>query len=162
MTLAERLLAKVEPCLIVGCWLWTDAPDEDGYGRLWVDGQTLKAHRVSWEVHFGPIPAGAQVLHRCDTPPCINPQHLFLGSHAENMADREAKGRGRVPVPPRLRGDDHPHAILTEQTIAVLRACEARGEAINRTHTAAALGVSVSTLSRAMTGKTWGPIAPPA
>ena len=76
-----------------GCWLW-DGRDIKGYGAVSVANKSKLAHRVSYEYHKGPIPDGMFVLHKCDMPLCINPEHLFLGTHAENMADMKRKGRG--------------------------------------------------------------------
>jgi hypothetical protein len=77
------------------CWLWHGRSGPGGYGWL----RSLRAHRVSWELFLGPIPFGQHVLHRCDSPPCVNPGHLFLGTHEENMADKIAKGRHRsIPI----------------------------------------------------------------
>lgn len=75
------------------CWEWTGTRLRSGYGVLSVQGAKLRAPRVSYELALGPIPDGLWVLHRCDNPPCVNPLHLFLGSHADNMADMTAKGR---------------------------------------------------------------------
>lgn len=75
------------------CWIWTASKNSDGYGGLKLDGKSKKAHRVSWEMHNGPIPPGMHVLHRCDNPPCVRPDHLFLGTHKKNMEDRELKKR---------------------------------------------------------------------
>lgn len=76
-----------------GCWTWQGSRNESGYGVLLVRGRKLVAHRVSWEVIFGPVPDGMLVLHRCDNPPCVRPDHLFIGTHMDNIQDCIAKGR---------------------------------------------------------------------
>lgn len=75
------------------CWLWTGYCDSKGYGIAGFKGKARKAHRVSFELTFGPIPAGAHVLHSCDNPPCVNPHHLHLGTHTDNMREKVARGR---------------------------------------------------------------------
>ena len=79
---------------ISGCWLWTASLDNHGYGQFCFNRKPVKAHRVSWELHRGPIPKGLCVLHKCDVRTCINPAHLFVGTRADNVADMIAKGRG--------------------------------------------------------------------
>ena len=83
-----RFFSKVKKTR--SCWLWIASRTPSGYGRL---TRNRYAHRVSWEIHRGAIPKGKHVLHRCDNPSCVNPEHLWLGTHSENMADRERKGR---------------------------------------------------------------------
>jgi len=92
--LEERFWDKVDKS--DGCWLWTAALNPDGYGRFVVQMSPQKvrgAHRVAWELMNGAIPNGLSVLHQCDTPACVNPEHLFLGTQQDNVADMVAKGR---------------------------------------------------------------------
>jgi len=92
--LEERFEAKVMPEPNSGCWLWVGSWNQDGYGGIAVPGRGHeRAHRVSWEIAHGSIPLGLMVLHSCDTPPCVNPAHLFLGTQLHNMRDAAKKGR---------------------------------------------------------------------
>lgn len=82
------------------CWNWKNATAGITYGRIY-DAHTRRsilAHRFSWELHYGPVPRGLLVLHKCDNPTCVNPEHLFLGTQSENMSDKVDKGRGRWKV----------------------------------------------------------------
>jgi len=101
--LAEYMAARTMPEPNSGCWLWCGEVNPKGYGRvtLVLNGRTgrgaarrLMAHRLSYEQHKGPIPAGLLVLHRCDNPPCVNPGHLFVGTARDNLHDMIRKGRG--------------------------------------------------------------------
>src|SRR4030042_5725989 len=83
---------KINQCGLNGCWEWTASKDRNGYGMF--RHETLSssrgslAHRFSWEIHYGPIPPGLCVLHHCDNPICVRPDHLLLGTNADNMADK--------------------------------------------------------------------------
>lgn len=77
------------------CWIWSGCKDTAGYGQLRIGKRMGLTHRVSWEIHNGPIPSDALVLHRCDVRSCVNPAHLFLGSYSDNAIDRDRKRRGR-------------------------------------------------------------------
>jgi hypothetical protein len=75
------------------CWEWTGYRHEEGYGVFTVNSKQKKAHRLTWEFVFSPIPDGLEVCHKCDNPPCCNPSHLFLGTHVDNISDMINKGR---------------------------------------------------------------------
>lgn len=92
---AVRFWAKVEKT--DDCWLWRGSVGSNGYGQLRVGARMVTASRLAWELTNGPIPDGLWVLHRCDTPLCVRPEHLFLGTHLDNMHDMRHKGRGNAP-----------------------------------------------------------------
>jgi hypothetical protein len=89
----NRILSDSIPEPTTGCWLWLRSRDKDGYGSLRADGRTRRAHREAYMAYMGPIPDGAHVLHKCDTPACVNPDHLFLGTQRDNLRDCVVKGR---------------------------------------------------------------------
>jgi len=95
------------------CWLWIGAKTMDGYGRFGIGSKVFKsAHRLSYELHLGPIPEGYCIMHKCDTPCCVNPEHLSVGTAKDNSDDMISKGRSRHPS-----GDTHPHTKISELTI---------------------------------------------
>jgi len=98
------------------CWLWKGSTRGAGYGRIKEGGVDLLAHRVSYQINRGPIPADLLVCHRCDAPRCVNPRHLFIGTQKDNLADRKAKGRFH-PV----KGERHGRSKLTEQQVLEIR-----------------------------------------
>ena len=124
------------------CWIWTASRNKCGYGNFNVESgkgkefKSVLAHRVAWEIFFGEIPHGLCVLHECDNPPCVNPRHLRLGTHLENMIDAAKKGRkGRSPlVVKKIR---KLLGTMTQRKIA------------------ATLGVTAQHVSDVATGKTW-------
>lgn len=146
--LAERFWEKVYKTPT--CWIWTASRDRGGYGEIGLERGTNrigKAHRVSWELHFGVIPDGGRVLHKCDTPPCVRPSHLFLGDQADNMADCRAKDR-------HTRGERNARTPFSEFNIRQMHAAVVGGE--SRKAVAQRYGLSGSALSKILLGKNWG------
>lgn len=107
-------MAKVEPDLNSGCWLFSGSVCQRGYGRIGVGHVPRLVHRVVYAEVVGPIPDGMEVCHRCDTPACVNPAHLFLGTHAENLGDMKLKGRA-------ARGEKSGTGRLSESDVLEIR-----------------------------------------
>lgn len=95
--LEQRFMSKVVKAE-TGCWLWTGGANYDGYGHMRVGDKMYQTHRLSYELFKGHIPVGMFVCHACDCPPCVNPNHLFLGTGSDNMQDKIKKGRHYVGV----------------------------------------------------------------
>lgn len=130
-----------------GCWLWTASKDGMGYGLFGrIAGQIHRSHRISWVLAHGPIPDGLCVLHRCDTPNCVRPAHLFLGTRDENMRDRQAKQR-------QARGERAGRALLTEADVREMRQLRSEGALIKEL--AARYGVKEATVGHACTRRSW-------
>jgi hypothetical protein len=128
------------------CWGWTGPLTDKGYGIVQVKGRKIGAHRLSYEYFKGPIPDGLHVLHSCDNPPCVNPDHLSVGTHQQNM--REAKERKRFNNP---GGEVHPSAKLTTpQAREVLDHPDVPGSYFARK-----FGVSKSTIYAIRNGDNW-------
>lgn len=146
----RRFWEKTIPEPTTGCLLWEGASNPKGYGKFLFKGNARLAHRVAWELTFGPIPEGLQVCHSCDTPACVNPEHLFLGTPADNVADKMRKGRHRNGD---FRGERSHFAKLTPDAVLEIRERLSRGETQPRV--AGHFGVSQSTISLIARGKTW-------
>ena len=129
------------------CWMWTGGKTgKMGYGRFSRGRRKVVAHRVSYRLHYGEIPPGLCVLHQCDTPACVNPNHLFLGTKADNNRDMILKGRMR-------RGRDRPESKLTEARVVAIRAEYQTGTTM--LVLGAKYGVSERTISDAIQRNTW-------
>lgn len=142
MTIERRFLAKVDRG--GGCWTWRGAHWRSGYGRFSVDGQSVPAHRVAWELANGSIPAGMLVLHRCDNRGCVRPEHLFLGTHADNSQDMAVKGRS-------LRGDRNPQVRLLDAEVDAVRQVYEAGK-VTMARLAERYGVHEKTIWRVLRG----------
>ena len=132
-----------------GCWNWRGATNSDGYGNVFYEGTNWKAHRLSYALTSGEIPDGRHVLHRCDNPACVNPDHLFLGNHSDNMRDRAAKGRHNVGD---RKGIKHPMARLSEQDVLEIRALA--GTMCHR-EIGLRYGVTTNNIHRIIVRKSW-------
>lgn len=144
--LATRFVRKFDNFLPDdACWPWLGSVNEHGYGTLspGVRGAPpIKAHRLSWELAYGPIPVGLWVLHHCDNPPCVNPKHLFLGNALINTADMWAKGRGA-----------RPRAKVTEEQVSEIRRRRTAGATY--AELMADFGITLAPLSFLINRKTW-------
>lgn len=146
ISLQQKLLSKIALSTETGCWEWTACKFKNGYGKI-RDGKDMRrAHRVSYEVFRGSIPQGQVVCHGCDHRGCINPNHLFLGTQAQNMADMTAKGRRRG-----LRGSTNSQAKLSETDVLAIRS----SNGIKHRDLAAQFGVHRTLISQIRSGKSW-------
>lgn len=130
------------------CWEWTGTRGAGGYGMIWLRQRVVLAHRVAWELTHGPIPDGLFVCHHCDNRPCINPAHLFLGTSADNTADRHAKGRSRAAL-----GEANGNAKLTPEDVRAIRTAFESG--VSQGALGRQYGLWQTTVSDIVRGKTW-------
>lgn len=140
-TVGERFWEKVDKHGPDECWNWTAALQGNGYGyfRLSKDVSNIVAHRYSYMEVYGSIPDGMLVCHTCDNPKCVNPKHLFLGTHSDNAKDREKKGRG-----------NRPHSKLSEQEVVVIKSSTE-----SQSKLASLYDVSRRTIASIQYGETW-------
>lgn len=110
-----------------GCWIWTANRNRSGYGVIKWHGRAYYAHRFAYLTFIGPIPDGLLVCHTCDTPACVYPAHLFVGTDLDNQRDKWDKGRGTP-----MRGENHPEHKLTDAQVAELRQRFAAGGVLQK------------------------------
>src|SRR5262245_35056999 len=140
----EAFWDKVEHPDLFSCWLWKAYKSRQGYGRLNIRGRVVLAHRRAWELTQGPIPPAMAVCHRCDTPACVNPAHLFVAPQTENIADMRRKGRAR-------HGRDR--SKLTEDDVRTIRGLVAAGASYGAA--GRAFGISSGCVGDMVHRRTW-------
>lgn len=138
-----RSLPRDEP----NCIEWPFARNEHGYGITTLNGKTAKAHRVAFSIHHGVFPAELKVMHKCDNPACVNPDHLCVGTQSENLADMRSKGR--TPT-----GENHKNSKLTACLVIDARAKYRAGMSVSSL--AKECRVDWGTMRKAIRGETWG------
>jgi hypothetical protein len=131
-----------------GCWIWASSRNAKGYGIFWFRGKMVGAHRASYVLFRGEIPDGQLVLHGCDNPPCVNPDHLFMGTHQDNMDDMAAKGRGEFF----RAGENHRNAKLTSAQVDEIRARYVHGRGAKL---AREFGVTGQSVGDIIAGRSW-------
>lgn len=133
-----------------GCWIWVAQTSSSGYGKISLArrfGFTTYAHRLSWIIHFGFIPEGMNVCHNCDTPHCINPHHLFLGTQQDNVDDMMSKDRGRFT--PHL-GEENGNSRLTRDDIIDIRNSPKTRQELSHQY-----GISKSMIGKIVNFRSW-------
>lgn len=151
----EQLLSEytdkngpIHPVLGTPCWLWTGSYNNQGYGSVRHRGKTWKSHRLSYLHHCGEIPNNLHVLHKCDNRRCVNPEHLFLGTHSDNMADMKAKKRYKAHA-----GSENGRAKLSNLDVAGIRLAYQEGVPLKAI--ASEFGIDSTQASRVALGKQW-------
>lgn len=159
--LIERLLDRVVMIPIAGCWIFTGAVNDFGYGIIGLGARGAgndRAHRITYRHFCGEIPDGMFVCHRCDQPACCNPHHLFLGTAKDNTRDCMQKGRASAPPENRhIVGEVHYGHVLTEEIVREAR--RLRGTGMMFKDIASALGFKQHTIYKACSGLSWRHVA---
>lgn len=159
MSVLDRFFSYVEPEPNTGCWLWTGVVGNNGYGRFF-HGRNLQAHRASYMLLVGEI-GDLLVCHKCDNKICVNPDHLFLGTHADNSADMASKGRQARQVRTKaIAASIKKTAKLNDDSVLVIFARRSAG--VHDKDIANELGVSLSTIRHVVYGHSWKHVTRPA
>jgi len=151
-SLEERFWEKVNVRDDDECWEWLATKNQDGYGTFSLFKKDRKSHRVSWTLHYGDIPEGLCVCHHCDNPSCVNPNHLFLGTHRDNINDREKKGRNKLPL---CKGEDHGISKLKCDDVKKIRKLYKTGD-YSQSELGKLFGVSQTNISQIVRRLIWG------
>lgn len=157
---AKQRLKQKTVVLENECWQMTSSLNRLGYASFWYNGSPRPAHRISYELFIGTIPQGMHVLHKCDNPSCVNPEHLFIGTHSDNMIDKKAKGRvvshygedhwSRSKPESVRRGSRHPNSILTDSDVLFIRQSTEQTSVLCKK-----FGVERSTIKKIRSGASW-------
>jgi len=151
----NKFWEKVDKTDPSGCWIWTGARSSAGYGQIRIQHRLYYAHRLMWIIMRGVIPYGLEILHKCDNPWCVNPDHLFIGSQSDNIIDSVSKGRFNRPW-----GENHPKAKLTVEQVHEIRYLYAPrvgryDRRMSQRKLARLYGVSRSAIDNILKGRNW-------
>ena len=153
LTVREKFLAKACRDVVSGCWLWQGLVRPDGYGNAHFERKRQGAHRVAWKLFRGEIGPGLVVCHKCDVRACVNPEHLFLGTIADNVEDMNQKGRSP-------RGEKQGSAKLTADQVSRIKVMLAE-DRLYIIEIALEFGVSPTAIHAIKSGKTWRHVEAP-
>lgn len=156
MKLDERYLDRFLSKISIddsGCWLWMAGKSRAGYGQMRINKKTIYAHRLSYEINKGDIPYGFCILHSCDNPACVNPEHLSIGTQKDNLQDMWRKKRGIIP---HYRGEKNSQSKLTAKQVKQIRKLCSYGAVQSKI--AKRYGVSNTAIGYILSGRNWGSI----